>query len=344
MEKIRKALGGEQFSLKSFLMEKIIYLVLLVLIVVVICIEPRFLSIINFRNILAQSSTRIIIALAAGMVLMIRGCDLSTGRMIGLAAVISASMLQSASYAYRMYPNLAELPIIVPLLVVVVICAVLGMLSGICVAVLKVPPIIATLAMQLVLYGASSIYFDREPYGAQPIGGITNRITDICIKSIKIGPIQIPYLIIIAAIVIAAMWILWNKTKFGKYMYAIGGNSEAAQVSGVNVVKIQISIYALAAILYAFAAVLEVGRIGSASNTTGNGYEMDAIASCVVGGVSMSGGIGTVGGIVIGVLIFTVINYGLSFVGVNMYWQFIVKGLIILLAVVIDMRKYAKRK
>ncbi len=127
-------------------------------------------------------------------------------------------------------------------------------------------------------------------------------------------------------------------------MYAIGGNPEAAQVSGVNVVKIQISIYALAAILYAFAAVLEVGRIGSASNTTGNGYEMDAIASCVVGGVSMSGGIGTVGGIVIGVLIFTVINYGLSFVGVNMYWQFIVKGLIILLAVVIDMRKYAKRK
>ena len=348
MEKIKKTLVGENFSLKDFLMEKIIYLVLLVLIIVVICIEPRFLSIVNFKNILAQSSTRIIIALAAGMVLMIRGCDLSTGRMIGLAAVISASMLQSASYAYRMYPNLAELPVIVPFLVVAAICAVLGMLSGICVAVLKVPPIIdriiATLAMQLVLYGAASIYFDREPYGAQPIGGITNRITDICIKSLKIGPLQIPYLIIIAAVIVAAMWILWNKTKFGKYMYAIGGNPEAAQVSGVNVVKIQVSIYALAAILYAFAAVLEVGRIGSASNTTGNGYEMDAIASCVVGGVSMSGGIGTVGGIVIGVLIFTVINYGLSFIGVNMYWQYIVKGLIILLAVIIDMRKYAKRK
>lgn len=140
------------------------------------------------------------------------------------------------------------------------------------------------------------------------------------------------------------MWVLWNKTKFGKYVYAVGGNPEAAQVSGVNVKKILIETYALAAVMYGIAAVLEVGRIGSASNTTGNGYEMDAIASCVVGGVSMSGGVGTVGGVVIGVLIFTVINYGLSFIGVNMYWQYIVKGLIILLAVVVDMRKYAKRK
>ena len=243
-----------------------------------------------------------------------------------------------------MYPNLPELPIIVPLLTVVVICAVLGMISGICVAVLKVPPIIATLAMQLILYGASSIYFDREPYGAQPIGGINSKLTNICIRSIKIGPFQLPYLIIIAAVIVAVMWVLWNKTKFGKYMYAIGGNPEAAQVSGVNVIKIQVMVYSLAAIMYAIASVLEVGRIGSASNTTGNGYEMDAIASCVVGGVSMSGGIGSVGGIVIGVLIFTVINYGLSFIGVNMYWQYIAKGLIIALAVIIDMRKYAKRK
>lgn len=331
-------------SIKQILMEKIIYIVLLALVLVVICIEPRFLSIANFKNILAQSATRIIIALAAGMVLMVRGCDLSTGRMIGLAAVVSASMMQSATYAYRMYPNLPELPLIVPLITVVVICALLGMISGICVAVLKVPPIIATLAMQLILYGASSIYFDREPYGAQPLGGITSKLTNICIRSIKIGPFQLPYLIIIAAVVVVIMWVLWNKTKFGKYMYAIGGNPEAAQVSGVNVVKIQVMVYSLAAVMYAIAAVLEVGRIGSASNTTGNGYEMDAIASCVVGGVSMSGGIGSVGGIVIGVLIFTVINYGLSFIGVNMYWQYIAKGLIIALAVIIDMRKYAKRK
>ncbi len=331
-------------TIRKLLTEKIIYVVLVVLIIAIICIEPRFLSVSNFSNILAQSSTRIIIALGAGMVVMVRGCDLSTGRMIGLAAVISASLLQDVNYAYRMYQNLPQLPIIVPLLLVVALCALLGMISGICVAQLKVPPIIATLAMQLVLYGASSIYFDRPPYGAQPIGGITSHLTKLCTGGIKIGSFRLPYLTIIAIAVIVFMWVLWNKTKFGKYVYAVGGNPEAAQVSGVNVKKILIETYALAAVMYGIAAVLEVGRIGSASNTTGNGYEMDAIASCVVGGVSMSGGVGTVGGVVIGVLIFTVINYGLSFIGVNMYWQYIVKGLIILLAVVVDMRKYAKRK
>jgi methyl-galactoside transport system permease protein len=264
--------------------------------------------------------------------------------MIGLAAVISASLMQQAGYAYRMYPNLQELPLIVPILLVIVICAILGVITGITIAVLKVPPIIATLAMQLVLYGASSIYFDRPPYGAQPIGGLSNNIIKIATGFIKVGKMQIPYLILIAIVICALMWIIWNKTKFGKYMYAIGGNPEAAKVSGVNVIRTQIIVYSAAAVLYAIAAVLEVGRIGSASNTTGNGYEMDAIAACVVGGVSMSGGIGSVGSIVIGVLIFTVINYGLAFIGVNMYWQYIVKGLIIALAVVIDMRKYAKRK
>ena len=237
-------------TIRKLLTEKIIYVVLVVLIIAIICIEPRFLSVSNFSNILAQSSTRIIIALGAGMVVMVRGCDLSTGRMIGLAAVISASLLQDVNYAYRMYQNLPQLPIIVPLLLVVALCALLGMISGICVAQLKVPPIIATLAMQLVLYGASSIYFDRPPYGAQPIGGITSHLTKLCTGGIKIGSFRLPYLTIIAIAVIAFMWVLWNKTKFGKYVYAVGGNPEAAQVSGVNVKKILIETYALAAVMY----------------------------------------------------------------------------------------------
>lgn len=335
---------GDSVQIKNLLVEKVIYIVLLALIIVVVVIEPKFLSLTNFKNIFAQSATRIIIALAAGMVLIVRGADLSTGRMIGLAAVISASLMQQANYAYRMYPDLQELPVIVPVLLVMTICALLGAITGVAVSVLKVPPIIATLSMQLILYGASSIYFDRPPYGAQPIGGISPNIIKIGTGYIKLGKLQIPYLILIAITICAITWIVWNKTKFGKYMFAIGGNPEAAKVSGVNVVRTQILVYSAAAVLYAIAAVLEVGRIGSASNTTGNGYEMDAIAACVVGGVSMSGGIGSVGGIVIGVLIFTVINYGLAFIGVNMYWQYIVKGLVILLAVVIDMRKYAKRK
>lgn len=331
-------------AIKNLIVDKIIYIVLLALLIAIVIIEPKFLSFTNFKNIFAQSATRIIIALGAGMVLIVRGADLSTGRMIGLAAVVSASLMQQTNYAYKMYPNLAELPLIVPILVVAVMCAILGTITGLAIAILKVPPIIATLSMQLALYGASSIYFDRPPYGAQPIGGISKDMIKIGTGYIKVGGIQIPYLICIAFVICIFTWIVWNKTKFGKYMYAIGGNPEAAKVSGVKVVLIQVLVYASAAVLYAIAAVLEVGRIGSASNTTGNAYEMDAIAACVVGGVSMSGGIGSVGGIVIGVLIFTVINYGLAFIGVNMYWQYIVKGLVILLAVIIDMRKYAKKK
>ena len=333
-----------KFSVQDFLVDKIIYIVLIALLIAIVIIEPKFLSFTNFRNIFAQSATRIIIALGAGMVLIVRGVDLSTGRMIGLAAVIAASLMQQTDYAYKMYPQLAEMPLIVPILLVMVLCAILGTITGLTIAVLKVPPIIATLSMQLALYGAASIYFDRPPYGAQPIGGISKKMIKIGTGYFKMGNIQIPYLILIAFALCIITWIVWNKTKFGKYMYAIGGNPEAAKVSGVKVVMIQVIVFAIAAILYSIAAVLEVGRIGSASNTTGNAYEMDAIAACVVGGVSMSGGIGSVGGIVIGVLIFTVINYGLAFIGVNMYWQCIVKGLIILLAVVIDMRKYAKRK
>ena len=329
---------------KSLIVDKIIYIVLIALLIGIVIIEPKFLSFTNFKNIFAQSATRIIIALGAGMVLIVRGTDLSTGRMIGLAAVVSASLMQQAEYAYKMYPNLGELPLIIPILVVAVICAILGTITGLSIAVLKVPPIIATLSMQLVLYGASSIYFDRPPYGAQPIGGISKKMIKIGTGYVELGDMQIPYLILIAFAICIITWVIWNKTKFGKYMYAVGGNPEAAKVSGVKVVLIQVMVYAGAAVLYSIAAVLEVGRIGSASNTTGNAYEMDAIAACVVGGVSMSGGIGSVGGVVIGVLIFTVINYGLAFIGVNMYWQYIVKGLVILLAVVIDMRKYAKRK
>jgi len=343
--KVDKVLNRfKKISLKTLMVDKAIYVVLFALLVVIVVIQPKFLSFGNFKNIFAQSATRIIIALAAGMILVIQGVDLSTGRMIGLAAVVSASLMQQVDYAYRMYPNLVDLPIIVPILVVMLLCGILGVISGIVVSIFKVPPFIATLGMSLILYGRSSISFDRPPYGAQPIGGIKRSVTSIATGSIGIGSFQIPYLILIALAVCVIMWVIWNKTKFGKYMFAVGGNPEAAKVSGVNVVSTQIKIYALAAVLYALAAVLEVARIGSASNTTGNGYEMDAVAACVVGGVSLSGGTGSVGGIVIGVLIFTVINYGLAFIGVNMYWQYVVKGLIIMLAVIIDMRKNIKRK
>lgn len=321
-----------------------IYIILIALLGVIIAIEPSFLSINNFRNILAQSSTRIIIALGVGGILITQGTDLSAGRTVGLAAVVSASMLQATDYAYRMYPNLPQLPIIVPIVIAMVVCGVVGLINGAIVSMFKVPPFIATLGTMIIVYGLTSTYFDRPPYGAQPIGGLSKVFTKFVGGSIGTGVFEIPYLVIYAAIVIGIIWVLWNKTRFGKNMYAIGGNPEAAAVSGVNVVKYLLLIYTLAGVLYGFAGALEAGRVQSATNNTGNMYELDAIAACVVGGVSTAGGIGTVPGIITGVLIFQVINYGLAFIGVNAYLQFIVKGLIIVCAVAIDIRKYIKKK
>lgn len=328
----------------DWLMANAIYLVLVALFIVIIAIDPKFLSITNFINILSQSSTRVIIALGIGAIVIVLGTDLSAGRQVGLAAVLSASMLQATDYAYRMYPHLQKLPVFVPILVAVAVCAVVGLANGFVVAVLKVPPFIATLGMMIIVYGLNSIYFDRPPLGAQPIGGLDKDFTRAATGGIQIaGDFRIPYLVIYAVIVTVLIWILWNKTRFGKYMYAIGGNTEAAAVSGVNVVKYLLLIYTLAGALYGFAGALEAGRVGSATNNTGNMYEMDAIAACVVGGVSMYGGIGTVAGIVTGVLIFTVINYGLAFISVSPYVQYIIKGLIIIFAVSLDIRKYLKK-
>lgn len=331
-------------DLLDYMMNKAIFIVLLGLLAVIIIIEPDFVSIGNFRNILSQSSTRIIFALGVGGIIVAKGTDLSLGRQVGLAAVVSASLLQKADYTYKMYPDLPILPIIVPILLVMLITGFFSLINGLVVSKFKVDPFIATLGMMVIVYGVTSIYFDRPPYGAQPIGGLDPRFTSFAQGSFDINGFKLPYLICYAAVVVMVVWVLWNKTKFGKNIFAIGGNQEAAAVSGVNVVKYLLMVYVLAGLLYGLGGALEAARVGSATNNTGNMYELDAISACIVGGLSFSGGRGTVSGIVTGVLIFQVIAYGLTFIGVSPYWQFIIKGLIIISAVAIDNRKFIKKK
>jgi len=329
----------------DFMMNNAIFLVLLGLLAIIIVISPDFVSIRNFKNILTQSSTRIIMALGVGTIIVTKGTDLSLGRQVGLAAVISASLLQEPGYTYRMYPDLPQLNIFIPIFLVMMITAGFSLINGIVVAKFKVDPFIATLGMMVIVYGVNSIYYDRPPYGAQPIGGLDQKFMDFAQGSYNIlGLFTIPKLVVYAMIVIGIMWVLWNKTKFGKNIFAIGGNQEAAVVSGVNVVKYLLFTYMLAGMLYGLGGSLEAARIGTATNNTGNMYELDAISACIVGGLSFTGGIGTISGIVTGVLIFQVIAYGLSFIGVNPYLQFIIKGLIIITAVAIDTRKTIKKK
>ena len=327
-------------SAKNFLTNNAIMLALLALVVVICFIEPRFMQIQVLLDILTQSSTRMIIALGICFTLLIAGTDLSAGRMVGLAAVVSTSMLQTATYANRFYPDLPQLPVFLPIIVAIIACMLFGTLNGFLVAKYDMHPFIATLAVQVMIYGACSLYFDMPPNSSQPIGGIRPDFSALG-QTKLFGRVSV--LVPIAVVFTIAIWFVLNKTVFGKNVYAIGGNREAAVVSGVNVFKTIMGIFILASFMYGVGGVLEAARTAGATNNYGDGYELDAIAACVVGGVSLNGGIGTVGGIISGVLIFTVIQYGLQFIGVSPMWQQVIKGIIIAIAVAIDLSKYRRK-
>lgn len=326
--------------IKNFMGQNIIYMVLLVLIILISILDPSFLSLQTFRDILLQCASKAIIALGVSFALITGGTDLSAGRVVGFAAVISASMLQTQDYLRRFYPDLPDLPLIVPILIAIVAGILCGLLNGFIVSRLNVPPFIATLGTMVIVYGANSLYFDMEPNNSQPIGGLRSDFTNLGSGSI----LSIPIIVIISMVIAIIVWVIFNKTTLGKNMYAIGGNKEAAIVSGINVRRTLLILYAIAGSLYAVGGTLEAARTGGATNNYGNMYELDAIAACVVGGVSTTGGIGTVQGVLAGVLIFGVINYGLTFIGLNPYWQQIIKGLIIVSAVAVDIRKYYAKK
>jgi methyl-galactoside transport system permease protein len=330
---------------KNFLTDNAIILALLVLVIVIMIIQPRFMQYAVFLDILTQSSTKMIVALGVCFTLLIAGTDLSAGRMVGLAAVISTSMLQNPDYANRFFPGLPQVAVIIPIILAVIGCAIFGVFNGFLVAKYDMHPFIATLASQVIVYGVTSLYFDMPPNKSQPIGGIRPDFIALGqTKLFQIGSFPgISILVPIAVVFIILVWFILNKTVFGKNVYAIGGNREAAIVSGVNVFATIMGIFIFAALLYGVGGVLEAARTAGATNNYGNGYELDAIAACVVGGVSLNGGVGKVGGIVSGVLIFTVIQYGLQFIAVSPMWQQVIKGIIIAVAVAIDMAKYRRK-
>jgi methyl-galactoside transport system permease protein len=328
----------------KYLSDHAIYFVLVLLVVVIAFIDPTFLSLTCLRDILLQSSTRIIIAMGAFFAILIAGCDLSAGRMVGFGAVLAASMLQAPTYLRLFYPHLPQLPLLLPILIAIVVGLTFGLFNGFTVAKLGLPPFIATLGSMVIIYGINSIYFDMPPNNSQPIGGLRADFTELGTGSFGPQAFSIPYILVIAVVIAFLMWVLMNKTRFGKNCYAMGGNINAAKVSGINVAKTTMVMFTIAGGLFALGGVLEAARTGGATNNYGNGYEFDAITACVVGGVSTTGGIGTIQGILAGVFILTIINYGLTFIGLNPYWQQIIKGLIIVFAVAVDIRKYLTKK
>ena len=322
-------------AVKNFLSNNAIIILIFVLALIVGFIADNFWTSSNFKNLIVNVSPRFIIACGVSGCLITKGTDLSAGRQVGLSACLAAMMLQSVDYAARALPWMPDLPWFVALLMVILIMAVFGAINGCVIAFLKVPPFIATLGMQTIVYGLCSVVT-----GNDPLGGFKSSYSQVALGSL--GPI--PYLAIFAIVVGAYMLFLYNKTRHGKYMYAIGGNENAAQVAGVNVPATLIRIYVLASVLYAVAGFMVGAKAGGASTATGFGYELEAIAACTIGGVSTNGGVGKVGGILIGVLVFEILKICLQFLRVDPAYTFIAQGLVIIVAVALDLRKYLAKK
>lgn len=322
-------------DIKKVLLDNGIIIVLMLLVMITGFTKDNFFSLSNLSNISVNTAARVIIAFGVSGCLITKGTDLSAGRQVGLASCIAGTLLQNADYSGKFFPELGDMPVLGVLLISILICMVFGLINGIVVSYLNVPAFIGTLGMQLAVYGICLVYTN-----ATPLGGYRKAYTIIATGKF----LGIPYMFIIAFLIGLIMWFIYNYTRHGKYMYAIGGNEAAAEVSGVNVKKTKIIIYMTASALYAVAGFLLGAKAGGASVNMGNGYELEAIAACTIGGVSVNGGIGRISGVIIGVLVFELLKSSMQFLGIQTNYQYIVQGIVIVVAIALDIRKYVAKK
>lgn len=291
-------------------------LVLCVLLAVLPATSSSFLSTQNMFNILRQISTNMLIACAMTMVIILGGIDLSVGSIIALSGVVAAGCVSRY-----------ELPIAVALIAGALVGVVIGVFNGFVICKTTIPPFIVTLATMNIARGLAKVYT-----GGSPVRVVTKEWQFI--GAGYIGPVPVPVIIMIIAIIITAL--MMNKTKLGRHIYAVGGNTQAAEFSGIKVARVKFIVHAYAGLMAGLAGIILASRMYSGQPTAGEGAEMDAIAAVVVGGTSMAGGSGKIGGTIIGALIIGVLNNGLNLMNVNSFWQDVVKGVVILLAVFID--------
>ena len=329
-------------AIGDILMNNAMFIIIAIAIVIIAIKEPSFLSVPSIVNIISLTAAKLPIALGVGGCIILAGTDISAGRQVGLAACIAGGLQLTTN---KLFPGLAVQPIWLALLAVIVMGAVIGFVNGFCMAKFKLHPFIVTLSTQLIVFGLILIFMQLGTNGGQTLSGLSEDYRKFVNGTLfKIGNTAVPNYVLYSAIITAIVWVIWNKTTFGKNMYAVGSNEEAANVSGVNVVKTIILVFMMAGVLYAITGFMDAARIASVNATTGANYESDAIAACVIGGISFVGGIGKVSGAVIGVLLLQIIFTGLNYLSVDANMLYIIKGLIILVACAIDMRKYLVRK
>ena len=287
----------------------------------------------SLQNLVIAESVRAFAALGVGMIIITRGIDLSIGFMVCLTTSIAASFAQNPDYSSAMYPGV-NFPLFLPILTAIAVGTLFGAFNGVLVAYAKLPPFIATLGTMSLARGIQLIYTQ-----AKVVGSVKDNYK--AIAQGFIGPL--PNLVIYVAVAAFIVWLILKHTRLGTNFYAIGGNPQAARVAGINVEANLVVVYALAGFLYGVAGVLQASRLGLANSLTGQGMELDAIAAVTVGGISQSGGVGTMGGMLVGVLTMGIINYGMTYLSIDSYYQLLVKGTIIIIAVYFDMRKNARK-
>lgn len=297
--------------------------VLLILFIVLSFISPVFLTSNNLITVLQQITINVFLALGMTLVMILGGIDLSVGAIVALSGTLSVGFVVNNG-----------MPVILAVILGILIGGLIGLLNGVIVAQFRLPPFIITLATMYIAQGIAYIYS----------GGQAARITDKAFTTIGTGRIFgfLPSPVIYMAILVFIFVMLLSKTKFGTYVYAIGGNREAARLSGVPSKKVEIYVYVLTGLLAGFAGIVLAARMYSGQPSVGQGYELDAIAACVLGGVSMAGGRGSISGTVFGAIVIGVVSNGLNLLGVNSFWQLLIMGLIIIIAVIIDAQKGKK--
>lgn len=336
------------FNRRDFLLKNGLYIAIIVIFIALCIITPivknvQLLTVNNILNILQQASPRMFLALGVAGLILLAGTDLSIGRMVGMGMTAATIVMHQGINTGSVFGHIFDftgLPVIarvfLALIVCIVLCTIFTTIAGFFTAKFKMHPFISTMANMLVIFGLVTYSTKGVSFGA-----IETTIPSMIIP--KIGGFPTIILWAIAAVVI--VWFIWNKTTFGKNLFAVGGNPEAAAVSGISVFRVTVGAFILAGILYGFGSWLECIRmVGSGSAAYGQGWEMDAIAACVVGGVSFTGGIGKISGVVVGVFIFTALTYSLTTLGIDTNLQFVFSGIIILVAVMLDCLKYVQKK
>ncbi len=338
------------FNKRDFLLRNGLYLAIAVIFIALCFITPavkgpnvQLLTVNNILNILQQASPRMFLALGVAGLILLAGTDLSIGRMVGMGMTAATIVMHKGINTGAVFGHIfdfSNLPVIVrvvlALVVCIVLCTIFTTIAGFFTAKFKMHPFISTMSTMLIIFGLVTYSTKGVSFG-----GIDDSISKMIIPKVN----GFPTIILWALAAVVIVWFIWNKTTFGKNLYAVGGNPEAAAVSGISVFKVTVGAFIMAGVLYGFGSWLECIRMfGSGSAGYGQGWEMDAIAACVVGGVSFTGGIGKISGVVTGVFIFTALTYSLTTLGIDTNLQFVFSGIIILVAVMLDCLKYVQKK